>query len=40
MPTTLITDTAHYTTVLDLAMKAKHSLWIGTADINIVGDSA
>ena len=31
--TTLITDTSHYTTVLDLAMKAKHSLWIGTADI-------
>ena len=23
MPTTLITDTSHYTTVLDLAMKAK-----------------
>lgn len=33
MPTTLIPDSAHYTTVLDLAMKAKHSLWIGTADI-------
>lgn len=33
MPTTLITDSSHYTTVLDLAMKAKHSLWIGTADI-------
>ena len=33
MPTTLITDSAHYSTVLDLAMKAKHSLWIGTADI-------
>ena len=33
MPTTLITDTSHYTTVLDRAMKAKHSLWIGTADI-------
>lgn len=33
MPTTLITDSAHYTSVLDLAMKAKHSLWIGTADI-------
>jgi hypothetical protein len=33
MPTTLITDTAHYTTVLDLAMKAKKTLWIGTADI-------
>lgn len=24
---------AHYTTVLDLVMKAKNSLWIGTADI-------
>ena len=33
MPTTFITDTAHYTTVLDLAMKAKKTLWIGTADI-------
>ena len=33
MPTTLITDTSHYTTVLDLAMKAKKTLWIGTADI-------
>ena len=33
MPTTLITDTAHYSTVLDLAMKSKRSLWIGTADI-------
>ena len=33
MPTTIISDSAHYTTVLDLAMKAKHSLWIGTADI-------
>ena len=33
MPTTLITDSTHYTSVLDLAMKAKHSLWIGTADI-------
>ena len=28
-----ITDTAHYTNVLDLAMKAKKTLWIGTADI-------
>ena len=27
-----ITDSAHYTTVLDLAMKAKHSLWIGAVD--------
>ena len=33
MPTHFISDTSHYTTVLDLAMKAKHSLWIGTADI-------
>ena len=33
MPTTLISDSSHYTTVLDLAMKAKKSLWIGTADI-------
>lgn len=33
MPTTLITDSSHYTSVLDLAMKAKHSLWIGTANI-------
>ena len=33
MPTTFITDSSHYTSVLDLAMKAKHSLWIGTADI-------
>ena len=33
MPTTFITDSSHCTTVLDLAMKAKHSLWIGTADI-------
>ena len=33
MPTTLITNTSHSTSVLDLAMKAKRSLWIGTADI-------
>lgn len=33
MPTHLITDTAHYTTVLNLAAQAKRSLWIGTADI-------
>lgn len=34
MPTArLITDSSHYTTVLDLAMKAKRSLWIGIADI-------
>ena len=30
---TFISDSAHYTTVLDLASKAKHTLWIGTADI-------
>mgnify|MGYP003520294000 FL=1 len=36
MPTTLISDSTHYTSVLDLAMKAKHSLWIGTADIKDV----
>ena len=29
-----ISDTEHYTKVLDLASKAKHTLWIGTADIN------
>jgi len=28
-----ISDTDHYTTVIDHAMKAKRSLWIGTADI-------
>lgn len=33
MPTTLITDSSHYTSVLDLAAKAQRSLWIGTADI-------
>ena len=33
MPTTLISDTSHYIPVLDLAMKVKCSLWIGTADI-------
>lgn len=33
MPTTLITDSSHYAAALDLAMKTKHSLWIGTADI-------
>ena len=33
MPTHFITDTAHYTTVLNLAAQAKISLWIGTADI-------
>lgn len=33
MPTSLISDSSHYTSVLDLAMKTKHSLWIGTADI-------
>ena len=30
---TFISDTAHYSTVLDLAIKAKSTLWIGTADI-------
>ena len=29
----LITDTDHYSVVLNLAMKAKRDLWIGTADI-------
>ena len=29
----LISDSAHYSTVLDLAMKAKRSLWMVTADI-------
>ena len=33
MLTTFISDSSHYTSVLDLAMKAKYSLWIGTADI-------
>ena len=28
-----ISDTAHYSTLLDLASKAKITLWIGTADI-------
>ena len=28
-----ISDTAHYTSVLDLVMKARETLWIGTADI-------
>ena len=28
-----ISDTAHYSSVLDLVMKAKETLWIGTADI-------
>ena len=30
---TFISDTAHYTSVLDLVTKAKETLWIGTADI-------
>lgn len=30
---TFISDTAHYSTVLDLVTKAKRTLWIGTADI-------
>ena len=29
----LISDTAHYSSVLDLVTKAKETLWIGTADI-------
>ncbi len=33
MPTTIITDSAHYSTVIALAAKARRSLWIGTADI-------
>ena len=33
MPTTLITDSAHYSTVFDLVTKARETLWIGTADI-------
>ena len=28
-----ISDTEHFTMVLDLAVKAKETLWIGTADI-------
>ena len=28
-----ISDSDHYTTILDFAMKAKHTLWIGTDDI-------
>jgi len=28
-----ISDTAHYSSVLDLVTKAKETLWIGTADI-------
>lgn len=40
MPTTHISDTSHYTTMLDLAVRTKHSLWIGNADIKFVGDSA
>ena len=30
---TFISDSAHYSSVLDLAIKAKRTLWIGTADI-------
>ena len=30
---TFISDTIHYSTVLDLVMKTKETLWIGTADI-------
>ena len=28
-----ISDFSHYSQVLELAMKSKHNLWIGTADI-------
>ena len=28
-----ISDTAHYSSVLDLVTKARETLWIGTADI-------
>ena len=28
-----ISDNNHYSEVVELAMKAKHTLWIGTADI-------
>ena len=31
--TCFISDSAHYSQVLELATKAKHTLWIGTADI-------
>ncbi len=31
----LITDSANYTNVLNSAVQAKHSLWIGTADIKV-----
>ena len=30
---TFISDTAHYSSVLDLVTKARETLWIGTADI-------
>lgn len=33
MPTTLISNTAHYTHVLTHCKDVKHTLWIGTADI-------
>ena len=33
MPTQIITDTEHYSTVIALAAKERRSLWIGTADI-------
>ena len=31
--TSFISDLFHYSNVLELAMKAKETLWIGTADI-------
>lgn len=30
---TFISDSAHFSQVIERAMKAKHTLWIGTADI-------
>jgi len=32
-----ISDTAHYSSVLDLVTKARETLWIGTADIKVQG---
>ena len=31
--TSFISDLFHYSNVLELAMKAKETLWVGTADI-------
>ena len=33
MPSTLITDSTHYTEVLSWVQSIKQTLWIGTADI-------